>query len=70
MLYIASNALMLPEQHHTLISCLERAVARALPGATPAIILERPKVAAHGDLASNVAMQLAKPARHRPSSTR
>ena len=66
MLYIASNALMLPEQQHTLISCLERAVARALPGATPAIILERPKVAAHGDLASNVAMQLAKPARRNP----
>ena len=57
---------MLPEQHHTLIACLGRAVASALPDAAPAIVLERPKVAAHGDLATNVAMQLAKPARRNP----
>ena len=57
---------MLPEQHQTLIACLERAVASTLPDAAPAIILERPKVAAHGDLATNVAMQLAKPARRNP----
>jgi arginyl-tRNA synthetase len=33
---------------------------------TPAIVLERPKQAAHGDLASNLAMQLAKPCRMNP----
>jgi arginyl-tRNA synthetase len=37
-----------------------------LPDATPTILLERPKVAAHGDLATNVAMQLAKPAKRNP----
>ena len=33
---------------------------------SPAITLERPKVAAHGDVACNVAMQLAKPLRANP----
>jgi arginyl-tRNA synthetase len=41
-------------------------VARILPEAAPNIILERPKVAAHGDIATNVAMQLAKPAQRNP----
>lgn len=57
---------MLPEQQHTLISCLQAAVAGILPDAAPQIVLERPKVAAHGDLATNVAMQLAKPAKRNP----
>ncbi|MCH1999703.1 arginine--tRNA ligase, partial [Achromobacter xylosoxidans] len=30
------------------------------------VLLERPKVAAHGDVATNVAMQLAKPAKRNP----
>jgi arginyl-tRNA synthetase len=38
-----------------------------LPAApTPVIALERPKIAAHGDVASNLAMQLAKPLRANP----
>lgn len=37
-----------------------------VPEASPAILLERPKVAAHGDIATNVAMQLAKPAKRNP----
>ncbi|AIT26176.1 arginine--tRNA ligase [Bordetella holmesii] len=57
---------MLPEQHHQLISLLARAVASLLPEAQPDIQLERPKVAAHGDVATNVAMQLAKPAKRNP----
>ena len=57
---------MLLEQQNTLISCIQAAVTAVLPNATPTILLERPKVAAHGDLATNVAMQLAKPAKRNP----
>src|ERR1700733_12893220 len=66
---------MLPAQKHTLETLLADAVkqvVQASQGAseanfvTPAIVLERPKVAAHGDVASNVAMQLAKPLRANP----
>ena len=57
---------MLPEQQHTLIQCLRKAVLSLLPDASPNILLERPKVASHGDMATNVAMQLAKPARRQP----
>jgi arginyl-tRNA synthetase len=57
---------MLLEQQNTLISCIQAAVYTVLPDATPTILLERPKVAAHGDLATNVAMQLAKPAKRNP----
>jgi len=57
---------MLPEQQKQLISLIQAAVAQSLPDATPNIQLERPKVAAHGDFATNVAMQLAKPAKRNP----
>ncbi|KCB48493.1 arginine--tRNA ligase [Bordetella hinzii 1277] len=57
---------MLPEQQQHLISLLARAVAGILPEAQPDIQLERPKIAAHGDIATNVAMQLAKPAKRNP----
>ncbi|SAL20698.1 arginine--tRNA ligase [Caballeronia telluris] len=66
---------MLPAHKHTLETLLADAVkqvALAREGASeaafvePAIVLERPKVAAHGDVASNVAMQLAKPLRANP----
>ena len=66
---------MLPAQKHTLETLLARAVAqvaKATEGASeaafvvPPIALERPKVAAHGDVACNVAMQLAKPMRANP----
>ncbi|MBN3789922.1 arginine--tRNA ligase [Burkholderia sp. Ac-20353] len=60
---------MLPAQKQTLEALLAdsvKQVAHALKGddsafVAPAITLERPKVAAHGDVACNVAMQLAKP---------
>ena len=57
---------MLHEQQNTLISCIHAAVSVVLPDAAPTILLERPKVASHGDLATNVAMQLAKPAKRNP----
>ncbi len=57
---------MLLEQQNTLTTCLKKAVSAILPDAQPTIVLERPKVATHGDLATNVAMQLAKPAKRNP----
>src|SRR5579863_8252136 len=66
---------MLPAHKHTLETLLAdtvKQVADATQGASeaafvsPTITLERPKVAAHGDVASNVAMQLAKPLRANP----
>ncbi|SAH85336.1 arginyl-tRNA synthetase [Bordetella ansorpii] len=57
---------MLLEQQRQLVSLIQAAVARALPDAQPNVQLERPKVAAHGDIACNVAMQLAKPAKRNP----
>lgn len=62
---------MLPEQQKQLISLIQAAVAQSLPDvqadtARADVLLERPKVAAHGDVATNVAMQLAKPARRNP----
>ncbi|HEX3636083.1 MAG TPA: arginine--tRNA ligase [Paraburkholderia sp.] len=66
---------MLPAHKHTLETLLAdtvKQVALASQGASeaafvsPTITLERPKVAAHGDVACNVAMQLAKPLRANP----
>ena len=66
---------MLPAHKHTLETLLAdtvKQVADAIQGASeaafvsPTITLERPKVAAHGDVACNVAMQLAKPLRANP----
>jgi arginyl-tRNA synthetase len=46
---------------------LAAGVRAALPdAATPAIAVDRPKQAAHGDYATNVALALAKPARRNP----
>jgi len=57
---------MLLEQQQKLTSLIQAAVASCLPDAQANVLLERPKVAAHGDIATNVAMQLAKPARRNP----
>jgi arginyl-tRNA synthetase len=50
---------------------LERALSTAVAAVLPAhagasVVLERPKQAAHGDYASNIALALAKPARRNP----
>ncbi|MGE4369278.1 MAG: arginine--tRNA ligase [Burkholderiaceae bacterium] len=57
---------MLSGQQQQLISAIQTAVAGLLPDVDAAPTLERPKVAAHGDIACNIAMQLAKPARRNP----
>src|SRR5690606_11698610 len=57
---------MLPEQHAQLTAIIQSALAHIIPGAEPDITLERPKVAAHGDVACNVAMQAARAARRNP----
>ncbi|OWT63489.1 arginine--tRNA ligase [Candidimonas nitroreducens] len=57
---------MLPEQQKQLIALIQAAVAAIVPDAQVTVTLERPKIAAHGDIATNTAMQLAKPARRNP----
>ena len=65
---------MLPAQKQIIEAILADAVAGLLSSAAPAdgaapqpqITLERPKIAAHGDVASNLALQLAKPLRANP----
>jgi arginyl-tRNA synthetase len=59
---------MLP-QHKKIIEAILADAIAAIAGeaaATAVITLERPKVAAHGDIASNLALQLAKPLRVNP----
>ncbi|MAK55238.1 MAG: arginine--tRNA ligase [Pusillimonas sp.] len=57
---------MLPGQQKALISYIDQVVSQLVPNHNANVTLERPKVAAHGDMASNIAMQLAKPARRNP----
>src|SRR5690606_24160017 len=57
---------MLPEQQSSLLSLIARAAQAVAPEAQPNLQLERPKLAAHGDVATNVAMQLAKPLERNP----
>ena len=54
---------MLPSHKQTIAQLLSDAVGSLLPEGMnrPEIVLERPKQAAHGDIACNVALQLAKP---------
>ncbi len=60
---------MLAEQKRRLVRGFE-AAAQAIAGpsgvAVPTVTLERPKQAGHGDLACNLALQLAKPLRRNP----
>jgi len=51
---------MLPEQSSQLIGVLQKVAQGLAPDVSPTLALERPKVAAHGDVATNLAMQLAK----------
>src|SRR5690625_1698217 len=57
---------MLLQQQKKLTSIIAHAVDQLLSDARVSIQLERPKVAAHGDIATNVALQLARPARRNP----
>ena len=56
---------MLPEQKQRVIALIEQALAGVGGGGVP-VQLERPKVEAHGDLACNVALQVAKTLRKNP----
>lgn len=53
---------MLPVQSQTLERALKDIAAKLAPDASPKVTLERPKVAEHGDIATNLAMQIAKAA--------
>lgn len=57
---------MLPELQQQIQAALATAVEGILPGSNPVIKLERPKQPEHGDIATNVAMQLAKPNKRNP----
>ncbi|MCX7902247.1 MAG: arginine--tRNA ligase, partial [Burkholderiaceae bacterium] len=56
---------MLDEQQQQLTALFEQALA-AVGAAGASVAFERPRVAAHGDLASNVALQIAKSLRRNP----
>ena len=60
---------MLPAVKLDIIAAFETALAAVLGSAAaklPPILLERPKDASHGDLACNIALQLAKPLKKNP----
>ncbi len=60
---------MLPAVKNDIVKAITAALHQTLGDAAPAapnITLERPKVAAHGDLSCNIAMQLAKPLKKNP----
>ena len=59
---------MLPVQTSNLAAAFTDAVRALAPAdaALPAVTFERPKVAAHGDLACNIAMQVAKALKSNP----
>ena len=59
---------MLPDLKLALVARIEAALAPLVAGSdvVPNVVLERPKIASHGDLACNVAMQVAKPLRQNP----
>jgi len=58
---------MLPEQSSQLLAALQQISKALAPQASPILALERPKVAAHGDVATNLAMQLAKQMKRPPN---
>ncbi|HEY5801665.1 MAG TPA: arginine--tRNA ligase, partial [Burkholderiaceae bacterium] len=59
---------MLAHQKQEILTLLQAAVAPVVAGTDvqPAIVLERPRDPSHGDVACNIAMQLAKPLKGNP----
>jgi arginyl-tRNA synthetase len=59
---------MLASQKQQIISLFQSALAPIVAGSelTPNIVLERPRDPAHGDVACNIAMQIAKPLKKNP----
>lgn len=57
---------MLPELQEKLTQLIQEIINNIVPENQAQIRLERPKQASHGDIATNIAMQLAKPAKRNP----
>ncbi|MBC3870796.1 arginine--tRNA ligase [Undibacterium oligocarboniphilum] len=59
---------MLAEQKQEILNLIEKAVAPLLAGSElqTTVLLERPRDPSHGDIACNIAMQIAKPMRKNP----
>ena len=59
---------MLAQQKQEIIALFQAALAPVLAGTslTPIVVLERPRDASHGDVACNIAMQLAKQLKQNP----
>src|SRR2546428_3660608 len=59
---------MLAQQKQQIIDLFQAALAPIIAGTglQPTVTLERPRDAAHGDVACNIAMQLAKPLKKNP----
>jgi len=58
---------MLPDQKTRITGLIAEALqGMALPSIAQPIVLERPKVASHGDVACNIALQIAKPLKKNP----
>lgn len=59
---------MLAEQKQEILNLIEKAVAPLLTGSElqATVLLERPRDPSHGDVACNIAMQIAKPLRKNP----
>jgi arginyl-tRNA synthetase len=59
---------MLAQQKQEIAALFQAALAPIIAGSdlTPAIVLERPRDPSHGDIACNIAMQLAKPLKTNP----
>lgn len=57
---------MLFQHQQALIALIQQALQQLLPDVEATIQLERPKVAAHGDIATNVALQCARAAKRNP----
>ena len=59
---------MLAQQKQEIIALFQAALAPVLAGTSlaPSVVLERPRDASHGDVACNIAMQLAKQLKQNP----
>jgi arginyl-tRNA synthetase len=59
---------MLVQQKHQIVAMFEAALAPLVAGSglAPTVTLERPRDPSHGDVACNIAMQLAKPLKKNP----
>jgi arginyl-tRNA synthetase len=65
---IVDTLLMLAQQKQKIVALFQSALAPIVAdsGLTPNVVLERPRDPAHGDIACNIAMQLAKPLKANP----